>query len=184
MDVAETPAVQVLRYGLEEDLGLLIRRILALSSHAVNTRLRALDGPTESQWRPLHCLYTRAPLRLVELARFCEIDPAGMTRLIDRLERGGLCHRSRLSSDRRVVEVVLTQRGAESAKRVAPVLDRLQVELLAGFDTEQRKNFLRLLARMATGTRISDRSRRNHDGQAITNNQESRASFEASRNAR
>jgi len=136
-------------YDIEGDLNLLIRKILSLASTAVNARLRGVDGPTESQWRPLHFLYIRNPLRIIELARLCEIDPAGMTRLIDRLERKGLCRRSRSQSDRRVVEVFLTERGAESAQRVAPVLEHAQHELLADFDTAQRKNLLQLLVRLA-----------------------------------
>ncbi|BEP58739.1 MULTISPECIES: MarR family winged helix-turn-helix transcriptional regulator [unclassified Variovorax] len=140
-------------YDIEEDLNLLIRRILALASTAVNARLRGIGGPTESQWRPLHFLYIRGPLRIIELALLCEIDPAGMTRLIDRLERKGLCRRSRSLSDRRVVEVLLTERGAESAQRVAPVLERVRHELLADFNTAQRKNLLQLLVRLTNNAR-------------------------------
>lgn len=140
-------------HDIEEDPNLLIRRILALASTAVNARLRGIEGPTGSQWRPLHCLYLHGSLRVIELARVCEIDPAGMTRLIDRLERKGLCRRSRSPSDRRVVEVFLTERGAESEQRVAPVLERVQHELLADFDAAQRKNLLQLLARLANNAR-------------------------------
>ncbi|MFS2162563.1 MarR family winged helix-turn-helix transcriptional regulator [Variovorax sp. Varisp62] len=150
-------------YDVEGDPNLLIRRILALASLSVNARLRDIDGPTESQWRPLHWLYARGSLRVIELARLCEIDPAGMTRLIDRLEHKGLCRRSRSASDRRVVEVFLTDAGLESAKRVTPVLERIQVELLMDFDTEQQRNLLRLLARLANNAQSC--------GQALTRSQ-------------
>lgn len=135
-------------YDIEDDPSLLIRRILAHASTAVNAQPRGIDGPTESQWRPLHCLYLLGSLRVIDLARVCEIDPAGMTRLIDRLERKGFCRRSRSPSDRRVVEVLLTERGAESTQRVAPALEHAQHKLLADFDAAQRKNLLQLLARL------------------------------------
>jgi len=142
-------------YDVEQDLSLLIRRILGIASLAVNIRLRDIDGPTESQWRPLHLLYVRGPLRVIELARLCEIDPAGMTRLLDRLERKGLCRRTRSPLDRRVVEVSLTAQGEESAKRVAPVLDHVQFELLADFDVAQQKDLLHLLARSSRNSRLT-----------------------------
>ena len=149
VDELESSSADRSSYDQEEDLNLLLRRILALASFFVNSRLRNIGGPTEAQWRPLHCLYTRGSLRVIELARFCEIDPAGMTRLIDRLEHKGLCRRLRSPLDRRVVEVILTERGAESAKRVELILHRVQAELLADFDSEQRNDLLHLLSRLA-----------------------------------
>lgn len=157
---SESPPASFSNYDADEDPNLLIRRILALVRVSVSARLSDINGLTESQWRPLHWLYTRGPLRVIELAHFCEIDPAGMTRLIDRLERKGLCRRSRSPSDRRVVEVFLTDGGLDSARRVTPVLERIQAELLTGFDKEQQENLLRLLARLANNARVS--------GQALT----------------
>lgn len=137
-------------YDVNSDLPLLMRRILALASLSVNARFRDVDGLTESQWRLLHHLLLNGPLRVIELARACEIDSAGMTRLIDRLERKGLCRRQRSASDRRVVEVFLTEHGAEDARRFAPVLDGLQADLLASFSEDQKSEMRSLLARMAS----------------------------------
>ncbi|MNT32835.1 Transcriptional regulator SlyA [compost metagenome] len=153
MDKLESPSTGVHGYDVQEDLGLLIRRILALASSAVNARLRDIDGPTESQWRPLHYLLLHGPLRVIELARFCDVHSAGMTRLVDRLERKGLCRRQRSPSDRRAVEVFLTERGAESARQVAPVLDRVQAELLENFSAEQRDELFHLLVHFVNKTR-------------------------------
>ncbi|MDP9607711.1 MarR family transcriptional regulator [Variovorax gossypii] len=145
----QSPLADAPIYDVEADLSLLIRRILSLASLTVNTRLRDVDGPTESQWRPLHHLLLNGPLRVVELARFCEVDSAGMTRLIDRLERKGLCRRQRSPLDRRVVEVFLTERGAASAREVAPVLEGVQADLLASFSEDQKNEVRHLLARVA-----------------------------------
>jgi len=153
MDKLESLSAGMPGYDTEKDFNLLIRRILALGSLAVNARLRDIGGPTEAQWRPLHYLRLHSPLRVIELARFCEVDAAGMTRLIDRLERKGLCRRQRSPLDRRAVEIFLTERGMASAEQVAPILDQVQVELTAGFSSEQRNDLLQLLVRLANSAR-------------------------------
>lgn len=50
-------------------------------------------------------------LRMTELADAVLLSRSGVTRLVDRLERGGLVARARVDSDGRGVEAVLTQLG-------------------------------------------------------------------------
>jgi DNA-binding MarR family transcriptional regulator len=50
-------------------------------------------------------------LRMTELADAVLLSRSGVTRLVDRLERGGLVTRARVDSDGRGVEAVLTQLG-------------------------------------------------------------------------
>jgi DNA-binding MarR family transcriptional regulator len=140
-------------YRIEESLTYLIRRILLLSRTALDARLRASGGPTDTQWRLLHYLHLGGPLQLAELARACDVDPAGMTRLIDRLERKGLCRRFRAPADRRVVNVMLTARGTEAAERLAPQLSQIRAELLSGFDDVQIGEVRGFLERIADNTR-------------------------------
>ncbi|SCK22687.1 transcriptional regulator, MarR family [Variovorax sp. HW608] len=135
-------------YRIEESVAYLIRRILMLTRTGLDARLRASGGPTGTQWRLLHYLHLRGPLQVAELARFCEIDPPGMTRLIDRLERQGLCRRLRAPADRRVVNVMLTERGREAAERLAPELRQIQAELLLGFEEAEIGELRGLLERI------------------------------------
>ncbi|SEB25088.1 MarR family winged helix-turn-helix transcriptional regulator [Variovorax sp. YR216] len=124
-------------YRIDDSFAYLIRRILVLTRTTLDARLRQAGGPTGTQWRLLHYLFLRGPLQVAELARLCETDPAGMTRMLDRLVRQGLCQRLRAPADRRVVNVMLTERGRESAKRLAPELQQIQAELLRGFDDSE-----------------------------------------------
>ena len=60
-----------------------------------------------------------------------------MTRLLDRLEAKGLCRRVRSVSDRRVVNIELTDEGRESARGIPVVLSRVQNAYLGGFSVDE-----------------------------------------------
>jgi DNA-binding MarR family transcriptional regulator len=63
------------------------------------------------------------PVRMNELAGRILASKSGLTRVIDRMEEAGLVERQRPRNDRRAIEVVLTQKGAE-ALRAARVVHR------------------------------------------------------------
>ncbi|MEJ8814674.1 MarR family transcriptional regulator [Variovorax ureilyticus] len=142
-------------YRIDDSFAYLIRRILSLSRTTLDARLRQAGGPTGTQWRLLHYLNLRGPLQIVELARLCETDPAGITRMIDRLVRQGLCQRVRAPADRRVVNAMLTERGRESPRGLAPELQRIQAELLRGFDDSEVGELRGLLERMVDNAQTS-----------------------------
>lgn len=95
-------------------------------------------SPTYPQWFPLHKLHVGTATTVAELARECQLDTGAMTRLLDRLEAKGLCRRVRSLSDRRVVNIELTDEGRNAAEQVPHVLSRVQNEHLAGFDRRAR----------------------------------------------
>jgi len=60
-------------------------------------------------------------LRMSELAEAVLLSPSGLTRLVDRIEAGGLVARSAVAGDRRSVHIQLTGQGrrvVERARRV------------------------------------------------------------------
>ena len=60
-------------------------------------------------------------LRMSELAEAVLLSPSGLTRLVDRIEAGGLVARSAVPGDRRSVHIQLTSQGrriVERARRV------------------------------------------------------------------
>ncbi len=56
-------------------------------------------------------LTRKTPMRMSEIAQALETSQANVTGLVDRLERDGYVSRVRAESDRRVVEVGITQEG-------------------------------------------------------------------------
>lgn len=132
---------------------------MAVNRVLVGVALRSLNAAdqqvTLAQFRVVVVLATRGPQRPVDLATTLAIDPSTATRMCDRLARGNLVHRQRLSSDRRAVRVTLTPTGGELFERVRAHRRAELHELLDALPTDQQAKLtdaLRLLADTAGET--------------------------------
>lgn len=135
-------------YSAEESVGYLMKRIVLSMVQQADRRLGP-HGLTNAQWGPLMRLRTAGPCTVVELARWQQIDAGAMTRLLDRLEKKGLCTRTRSTTDRRVVQVELTPPGAAAIAEVPAVLAEVMNAHLAGFTRADWLALKALLQRMA-----------------------------------
>ena len=134
-------------YKPQESIGFLMRRIVHEVSGEIERQFDSC-GLTNAQWLPLYKLHLGSASTVAELARECQLDTGGMTRLLDRLEAKGLVRRVRSSEDRRVVNLELTDEGHEAARNVPAVLCRVQNAALRGFSTDEWQQLRDLLARM------------------------------------
>ncbi|HKB55095.1 MAG TPA: MarR family transcriptional regulator [Ramlibacter sp.] len=134
-------------YKPQESIGFLMRRIVHEVSGEIERQFDSC-GLTNAQWLPLYKLHLGSASTVAELARECQLDAGGMTRLLDRLEAKGLVRRVRSSEDRRVVNLELTEEGHEAARNVPAVLCRVQNAALRGFSTGEWQQLRDLLARM------------------------------------
>ena len=82
------------RYCAEESVGYLMKRVMLSVVHQADKRLEVHDL-TSAQWGPLLRLHKSGGSTVAELARWLQIDAGAMTRLLDRLEKKGLCKRVR-----------------------------------------------------------------------------------------
>ena len=119
-------------YCAEESVGYLMKRIMLSIVYQADKRLDA-HGLTSAQWGPLLRLRTAGRSTVAELARWLQVDAGAMTRLLDRLEKKGLCKRVRSTEDRRVVLVELTADGEAAIAEVPAVLAEVMNAHLAGF---------------------------------------------------
>ena len=119
-------------YCAEESVGYLMKRIMLSIVHQADKRLEA-HGLTSAQWGPLLRLRTSGGSTVAELARWLQVDAGAMTRLLDRLEKKGLCKRVRSTEDRRVVQVEITPEGETAVAEVPAVLAEVMNAHLAGF---------------------------------------------------
>ncbi|MBS0313820.1 MAG: MarR family transcriptional regulator [Burkholderiales bacterium] len=133
--------------GAQQSVGYLMKRVVLSIAGQVDRRLGP-HGLTSAQWGPLMHLRRAGGATVVELARWQNLDAGAMTRLLDRLERKGLCRRRRSESDRRVVNVELTPAGADAIERVPEILSAVQSAHLAGFSEDERIVLRSLLERM------------------------------------
>lgn len=132
-------------YRPEESMGYLMRQILNEVALQVEQELAHSDL-TNAQWIPIYKLFMGKASTVAELARECQLDAGAMTRTLDRLEAKDLCQRVRSASDRRVVNITLTDAGRRAAAEIPHVLSRVQNTNLRGFTTaefETLKGFLR-----------------------------------------
>lgn len=119
-------------YCAEQSVGYLMKRIVQSIVAQVDRRLEVHDL-TSAQWGPLMRLRTAGESTVADLARWLQLDAGAMTRLLDRLEKKGLCQRLRSTADRRVVHVALTAEGAAAIAGVPAVLSDVMNAHLAGF---------------------------------------------------
>ena len=143
-------------YCAEESVGYLMKRVMLSIVFQVDKRLDT-HGLTSAQWGPLLRLQTVGRCTVAELARWLSIDAGAMTRLLDRLEKKGLCQRSRCTEDRRVVYMELTPAGEAAIAEVPAVLAEVMNLHLAGFSKAEWQTLKSMLARMlATGETLRE----------------------------
>jgi DNA-binding MarR family transcriptional regulator len=135
-------------YCAEESVGFLMKRIMMSIVHQADKRL-AEHGLTSAQWGPLMRMRTSGGSTTVaELARWLQVDAGAMTRLLDRLEKKGLCKRVRSTEDRRVVRLELTPEGEAAISEVPAVLAEVMNAHLTGFSKTEWQTLKTYLQRM------------------------------------
>ena len=126
----------------------LLRRAQLAIAQLVSEATRLGDS-TLPQWVPLYKIHSGEANTVADLARHCTVDAGSMTRLLDRLEARGLCHRVRSDTDRRVVRIELTAQGVAAAEQMPRVLSQVYNQVLAGFTPQEWAQLRALLNRVA-----------------------------------
>ncbi len=114
---------------------------------AVTRRLED-QGESVLAWQLLNRLRCDGPMTQVELSAGTGQHPAGVSRLVDTLERQGEVHRERDGKDRRKLNVGITRLGRARLHRLDPVLGTAADEFFAPLDDAERRTLARLLARV------------------------------------
>jgi DNA-binding MarR family transcriptional regulator len=113
-----------MRRGIEERLA---AWVTFLQAHAVLTDAleRSLEHqvglPLSSYEVLLRLSMAEGRLRMLDLSRSLLLSKSGITRLVDRMEEGGLVRRTPSPQDRRVTWVVLTDGGRRRFRQAMPV---------------------------------------------------------------
>ena len=145
-----------LRLDLADDIiaafGTIVRRFRAAIPDAIRSQL---GSTTAHQLEALHVLqHTRARgdagVTMNELARLqgCALSTASA--LADRLLREGLVERVADESDRRVVRLVLTEKGEASCEEFRQVKRTVTLETLSELSVEDMETLAVLLRKIAT----------------------------------
>ena len=104
-------------------------------------------GITLQQYNVLRILRAAGPKGLPTLSireRLIE-EAAGITRLIDRLEKAGFVQRQRATSDRRKVHCRITDQGLDLLQRLDPEVDAADDAALGMLTEDEQDELIRLL---------------------------------------
>ncbi|AIO33080.1 marR family protein [Burkholderia cenocepacia] len=135
-------------YIYDGSVSYVMKRVLGSIMQQTDMRLEP-HGITHAQWLPLFKLKsTGKPMTVAQLAHEVQSDASAMTRLLDRLEKKGLCKRIRSTEDRRVVMIEPTPDGIVVAALVPDVLNEVLDAHLAGFSDSELKALVGYLHRM------------------------------------
>jgi len=122
---------------------------------AANHRFFQQHGVTPQQYNVLRVLYVRdegdgVPCSTISSLLLNRVPD--ITRLLDRLERGGLVTRHRCESDRRVVRTRLTPQGHDLVETLHSPLHAHHQELAGHLDADELDTLTKLLTKLRTAT--------------------------------
>ena len=104
-------------------------------------------GVTRAQWKVLFRLERQPGMRQIELADMLDIEPITLSRIIDRLEEGGLVERVADPADRRAWRLHVTALAQPLIEKLRAVADKMTAEAFAGIDPQDIEIARRVLAR-------------------------------------
>ena len=97
------------------------------------------------QWPLLLYLWEMEGLSQKQLARRVQIEEPTTTRTLDRMERDGLVHRVRDETDRRRVNVYLTERGHQLRDELVPYAQEVNALATHGLSGQDKTKINSLL---------------------------------------
>ncbi|GAB3568505.1 MarR family winged helix-turn-helix transcriptional regulator [Spelaeicoccus albus] len=127
----------------------------AFLTMGVLTRLAADNDLSLTQLRVLAILRDR-DLQMGDLASYLGLEKSTLTGLVSRAEKRGLVQRRASGTDRRGVDVRLSDQGQALAARLTGDLESLLAPLTDALDPAERDDLRRLLAK-ATGAAAPSR---------------------------
>jgi MarR family transcriptional regulator for hemolysin len=105
-------------------------------------------GVTRAQWKVLFRLTRQPGLRQIELADMLDIEPITLSRIVDRLEEGGLVERVADPSDRRAWRLHVAASARPLVEKLRAVADEMSTEAFAGIDPKDIEIARQVLGRV------------------------------------
>lgn len=128
-----------------EMAGHLIRRLHQQSTQVFQARMQEAGFDlTSVQFAALDTIADQPDIDQATLAATISFDRATIGGVVDRLEQKGLVERVVSAQDRRARQLRLTRAGERLLAACRPVVETLQVEILASLSRAERTAFLGL----------------------------------------
>jgi len=138
-------------FQLTQSVGFHLNRARNSLLMEMDAALRPLDI-TGQQMGILLSLVRGVASTPLEVSKLLGIDTGLMTRMLDKLENKGLLHRERSDEDRRVIHLILTDKGRDVAGQIPEIAPEVLNHRLRNFSADEFADFLRLLQKFADGS--------------------------------
>jgi len=135
---------KTLERPMEETTGFLLVRAARGMKKALDTELNKF-GLTSSQQTILSLLNKKDGASLSEIGKSVFLDKPAITGLADRLEKDGFVERRRTSSDRRVIQLFLSEKGRlliHQTDSIASAVDQRIIKFLSESELSNLRNIL------------------------------------------
>lgn len=136
------------REGADVDRILETLVYLYTESRRVTKEVARQHGLTGPQVTAIKVLENFGALSLTDLSARMSATNSTMTGIADRMERDGLVERIRSETDRRVVQIELTEKGRALAAQIPVASMALFADALRSLDERDRRDLTRILRRL------------------------------------
>lgn len=136
------------REGADVDRILETLVYLYTESRRVTKEVARQHGLTGPQVTAIKVLENFGALSLTDLSARMSSTNSTMTGIADRMERDGLVERIRSETDRRVVQIALTEKGRALAAQIPVASMALFADALRSLDERDRRDLTRILRKL------------------------------------
>lgn len=134
--------------SISETISYLIAQVCKAHRNKANDLLAQIDLHAGQEFFLLN-LWEQDGITQSEMAEGLCIQPATVTKMLDRMEKSGLVERRRDTADQRVSRVYLTKGGRSMRQPIEQVWQELESLSTAHFTTEERLLLRRLLLQIS-----------------------------------
>lgn len=131
---------------MERTFHMLLYRAFHAQRNALRPHLGEL-GLGAGQPKVLGYLVRNGASRQRQLAEYCEIDPAAISRMLDSMQKGGFVTREADEENRRCERIQITDRGRAAYGAWEGFCGEMEQQMLAGFTDQERAQFADYLGR-------------------------------------
>ena len=121
---------------MEKTTGFLMFRTARGMKKILDARLSEFNV-TSSQASVLNTLFSSDGISLSDIGKSVHLDKPAITGLADRMEKDGLVERRRTSSDRRIIQLFLTEKGRNLYNTIETIIIEVDQQLVKGLVTQK-----------------------------------------------
>jgi DNA-binding MarR family transcriptional regulator len=130
-----------------ESVGFVVREVWRLYARCLQPRI-AREGVTIGMWFALRMLWDEDGVTQRELGERVGINGPTMVMALNSMERAGLVKRVQNRTDRRKINVFLTERGRKMKNKLWPMAAEVLALSLTGLSDKQVQSLTRMLAQI------------------------------------